>query len=460
MANSYNPAPGPQNPGKYPFTGSNYAKYGEQQGFIYNPYKDQYQPDPKVAKEYGESSGLIEPEPKPPGLFDSLAPVAGTVGAIYGAKALAPQLVGNLATAGTATAPGVAGSGLLGAAQDFLGFGPDASSGAGGLLGGGVTDPTITTGAELMPGGIASQAVEGIGPLADGAAYADSLNPGVFDAGFWTGTDIGAGPAGQVLQGNVGLGNALGVAGGLYGAYNLIDNWGQNTPLSGAMSGAAVGTAILPGVGTAIGAGVGGLIGMFDDHKSTKEYQQERWGDIAEDPNVHDYWKQTANLRFQQMQGTAEGGTMAGEGGKREKWNFKTVADRIRAGDANETAMFRGVLGHQRTFGNDWVNYTPEQQDQMIQAFAREGLYKSDKGDVFITDADKARKIKDEVLAGSYKAPAPVGGMVGVGQAAQPEVRGTGPAPAPAGAGGLVSLPPRSSTLSPGIDKNGNRIRY
>lgn len=40
-----------------------------------------------------------------------------------------------------------------------------------------------------------------------------------------------------------------------------MPNWGQGA--QGAVGGAAVGTAILPGWGTAIGAGVGGLVGLF-----------------------------------------------------------------------------------------------------------------------------------------------------------------------------------------------------
>lgn len=49
--------------------------------------------------------------------------------------------------------------------------------------------------------------------------------------------------------------------------------------MSGAASGAAVGSAILPGWGTAIGAGVGGLFGLFgggdDDDRARQQYEQQ-----------------------------------------------------------------------------------------------------------------------------------------------------------------------------------------
>ncbi len=71
------------------------------------------------------------------------------------------------------------------------------------------------------------------------------------------------------------LSKATSLIGGLWGATNLIQNWGHSTPIAGATNGMAVGATIgsfvAPGIGTAIGAAagilVGGLIGCITSGK-------------------------------------------------------------------------------------------------------------------------------------------------------------------------------------------------
>lgn len=82
--------PGPQNPGKYPFTGPNYAKYGEQPGYIYYPWTDQYYIDPKASNEFLEEQGARKPEKEPPSKGEQI----GTAAAIAGGTAIAAA-VGN-----------------------------------------------------------------------------------------------------------------------------------------------------------------------------------------------------------------------------------------------------------------------------------------------------------------------------------------------------------------------------
>jgi hypothetical protein len=79
MASSYNymPPPGQKNPSKYPISvGPNYNQYGEQPGYVYHPWTDEYYIDPNAQNQYYESQGL-GPE-KAPGMFEQLAPVAAT----------------------------------------------------------------------------------------------------------------------------------------------------------------------------------------------------------------------------------------------------------------------------------------------------------------------------------------------------------------------------------------------
>jgi hypothetical protein len=77
----------------------------------------------------------------------------------------------------------------------------------------------------------------------------------------------GAGAGGGGLRGQNGgmnWGNAMQVAGGVYGVYQAGQMQSRGgAALSGAMSGASAGTAVMPGIGTAIGAIVGALYGYF-----------------------------------------------------------------------------------------------------------------------------------------------------------------------------------------------------
>ena len=101
MAISAPTTQGPQNPSKYPRTGPSYAYYGEQQGFVYNPWTDRYVPDPNAVRQYEEAQGIREPEKKPPS-------AANTIGGLIGGSSSAP--VASSTTAGTGTGAAEAGT--------------------------------------------------------------------------------------------------------------------------------------------------------------------------------------------------------------------------------------------------------------------------------------------------------------------------------------------------------------
>ncbi len=71
----------------------------------------------------------------------------------------------------------------------------------------------------------------------------------------------------------------MGAIGAAYSAYQLIDNWGENTPAGGAVQGASagayIGSCICPGLGTVVGGvigrAVGGLIGCIKKSGKSKE---------------------------------------------------------------------------------------------------------------------------------------------------------------------------------------------
>ena len=260
------------------------------------------------------------------------------------------------------------------------------------------------------------------GPVASGAEYGASLSG-----------------AGMVpTTGGSFLSNALPIAGGALGAYglatNLMDN--KKDPLGGAASGAALGASVgsfLPGVGTLIGGGigavVGGLAGLFGTDKSTKERQAERWGELQKQGIAGVDAAYQAN-HAQEDTGVWKDGKYAGQ-----KWTFEKAQDLAK----DDPSHFVHVYGNYKTFGNDWNSYGLDKQKQIVSGLVNAGLYKSDKGDILISNEDKAREIKDQVLAGTY---APT--------AAAPQVNAT---PAPA-----APAQNRSSTLSPGIGKDGKRI--
>lgn len=160
--------PGPQNPGKYQSTGPNYAKWGEQPGYVYLPQTDQYYINPKDVQQTLEDQGAVDKTKQPPGLAETVGATAATVGAIYGGKQLAER----------------GGEAL------------------GGLFGAGADKPVA--GLAIGPGTKA-----GIGPVASGEQYGLALqsNPiegqGMIGAGAEGGAGVGGGGAGGEFVGPV-----------------------------------------------------------------------------------------------------------------------------------------------------------------------------------------------------------------------------------------------------------------
>lgn len=128
----YTPASvGPKNPQNYPFVRDNYNIWGEQPGYIYDPYTDTYVPDPKAVKEYEDRFGLTPLEPKEPGLMDTVLPLAGAAGAVT----LGSQLIKDPSglVGGFAGIPNALG---LGGATEAASGAAASSAGASGLGGG------------------------------------------------------------------------------------------------------------------------------------------------------------------------------------------------------------------------------------------------------------------------------------------------------------------------------------
>jgi hypothetical protein len=254
-------------------------------------------------------------------------------------------------------------------------------------------------------------------------------------------------PGGAVPVEGIGYAPYLGAAGAALGAYGVNQAIQANDTTAGFLSGAGLGgglAAAAPLLGfSPVGWGVlgasalggalfgGGAVAAFG-HESTKEAQKKRWGDLAE----------------RGIAGAAEGYTSMhqvanpGKNADGTKWKFEDALEQVKT---TNPGQFRGVYGNFDTFGNDWIGYSDTQKDSIIQGLANSGLYYSKKGDVLIKDKAKAQEIKDQVLAGTFAAPA---------AQAQTPVQITGPQGVDLSGVGLK----RSSTLSPGIGLDGQRI--
>ena len=225
-----------------------------------------------------------------------------------------------------------------------------------------------------------------------------SFSQGALDQAAYNAPAMGVDTASPLAQDALGSAAPyLGVAGTALGAYNAYKGIKDGSPVQAGLGGLgavgglnALGYTLGPwGVAASIGLPVAAsLLGGAFDQKSTKEYQAERWGALADkgitsakdfehDPNDDSIYD-------------ANQGPRAGQ-----KWNFQNAL-----GDAKvDPRHFAGVLGNFETFGNDWTKLGHQQRDTIVSQLANQGLYDSSKGDVRITDAAKAKQIYDDVLA-------------------------------------------------------------
>jgi hypothetical protein len=270
-------SPGAQNPGKYPRTGPAYAQFGEQPGYVYDPYKDIYVPDPKAAQQYYEDAGLRPKKPSTPGLLGTVGAIGGA-GLAYGAgQALAENPGGFV----SGIKEGVKGLGGMFGTGGAATTGTQAASTAG-------TSAASTGGAFATSAPSATESALGIGSTAAAPIALDAGGTATIAAGaqvpagyaaVGTAADGGTliAPTGEAATGSLAgtLGTAAGIAGAAYGGYQLYNNLSDNKkdPVGGATAGAAVGAGAMTAYGamygsyagpwgTVIGAAVGAVVGL------------------------------------------------------------------------------------------------------------------------------------------------------------------------------------------------------
>lgn len=207
---------------------------------------------------------------------------------------------------------------------------------------------------------------------------------------------------------------------------------------------------IIAGIGTGGLSEIAKATGLLG-HKSTKEYQRERWGDLAgsEDPMMANYGKQYLDY-------------LGSEQAKTDAQYPNTFEGRKEAGTLKPEHVWGGV-DLINTLGSDYLNkYTTDQRTKIAQAAIDNNLIYTDKGDQFIKDKEALKGLATQITTGAYKPgntlTNALAGMTT--KLPQPLQRPTFENPKFAGVPPLAQVIARSKTQSPGIDLNGNKIRY
>lgn len=279
--------------------------------------------------------------------------------------------------------------GLLGQAA-----GPIAGVGAY-YAGKGLLDGASTSAGAALPGASllmpSGETLSATTPIADyGEMIAAGGAPGTetLTGSVSSGMEGGASFApGEAASAGWALPAASTLAGG-YGLYDVASN--QNRPRwMSALEGGAALPALGWGLGglgaatgllatnpvtlpVALGLGAAGLLGggLLGGHKSTKEREKERWGDVGVDnpyEGGHDYF--------------------AGTGGEESRDESLLTADAIRNNPDNFTAA------------QDYAKWEKANQDKFLNALLEKRLVTEKKGGIYYDD-DKAKVIADNVRQG------------------------------------------------------------
>lgn len=452
---------------RYPFTGPNYAQHGEVAGYIYYPWNDQYYIDPQQVQAYNESVGLAEPVPEEPSLFDTLLPVAGTAGALAVGTGLGQRFTSGEWPSwlgGGNTPPVPVEPTVVPQAANQIAMGGSGGAGSVGAL----------EAASQLGGG------SGSAPNVLSVTRSPMQGGSFFDKG---------GPVNNIL-GNTGQG-LLGGAGLLLGAKGMYDAYQDGSPIGGALSGAGAGAGGLALAGS-LGAATGGLalpviagaallgggLGALGDRETGRELIQKRveglqnQGVNIPQPLLNELG--TYGLSQDDLVAREQQKIASGQHGNAIFAQTRNVKDLT----PQDTV---GGLMWLETLGNDYLQgMTPEQRIALNDAALKEGLVTEGRGQLNLTDKERAKQLAQAVKGGmnpqqptqqGTSNPVPLG-MLGEANRMQTQPAPQGPQ-MPAMLGGLQinpvqqqqqpvmgMMPARTNTLSPGIGLDGRPIRY
>lgn len=264
---------------------------------------------------------------------------------------------------------------------------------------GGASGPSSAVNSLASPGTLASgiPGLEGGSALAGGQVGIPGLEGGQALVGGQIAGSAAASP--WSLSGFGSAGNFYAPAAGALLAYDVLSSrrggWGGAA--EGALSGAGIGSYFGPW-GAGIGALIGGGIGYFDKHKTTRQVAAENTKDMLGKYQDNPTYQAYVRGMRQQYNAPPPDPKNPFFGGK-----YATFSDYQKAGlDAQDLS---GVRGNIDTFGQDWSGLSQEQRNQVTQGLIDANLYAPSKGEVNITDPNRAKQIYDSVLNGPAAAP-------------------------------------------------------
>lgn len=302
-----------------------------------------------------------------------------------------------------------------------------------------------------------SSAVSGAAPTISQATAMGNLGaPGLSELGIANAGDVSGlsglsslsaptAPGIMDLGGIGGAGNVILPAAGAIGAYDVLShNYGPGRGgLEGAASGAAIGSYFGP-TGALVGGGIGGLVGLgkgLFKHETTRQHAQKDTAAMrAAFPDDATYQAYVNGMR-QQYDSAPPDPSKPFHNGQYGSWSEYQKAGL----DAKDLT---GVKGNIDTFGADWAHLSQDQRQAVTQKLIDANLYNSKRGEVEVTDANKAKQIYADMAKGGFKIPVATAAPV----TAMPSVSAV--------TGTQQTMIPRTQTRSPGIGLNGQRIKY
>jgi predicted transcriptional regulator len=350
-----------------------------------NDGRPKYRPDPKQQQQYAEQYGFKEKDPKQVGPYEGMALAGGVA-----ATPVIAQQIGK----------SVSENGLLGS----LGLGGE----------------TAKTGLSEVGSTVLGNTTAGAGEAATSLASLDNFGQvPAFSLSPTAGADI-VGETTALAPETSTLGAAapyLGAAGVGLGAYGIKEAIDSGNVGQGAISGAGMGlgaaaAAPLLGYGAAFGlgpvgwaalalggAGLGGGLTSLLGHESTRDAAAKKTKDLMGVGKDNPAWQNYVAGMREQYNTAPTGPAYAGK--------YNTWDEYQKAGlQANDLT---GVYGNMKAFGPEWAALDEAKRQQVTQALIDAGLYASKKGDVILTDEERAKQIYQNIIKPAQQQLAAVG---------------------------------------------------
>lgn len=183
--------------------------------------------------------------------------------------------------------------------------------------------------------------------------------------------------------GSMGVGPLAGIAAATYlggkSAYDMFKGKSDNS-LQGKAGRLTLGMAT---------GGLSEIARPFAMHKSTRDVAKGHTKDLLKQSDDKQYQNYVSGMREQHNSAPVDPSKpFAGK--------YATEEEYIRNG--LEAADLTGVYGNIKTFGPDWTKLNFDQQKKVTQGLIDAGLYNFRKGEVEVTDADRAKQIYASTL--------------------------------------------------------------